>query len=367
MKIKKVRVKNFQSIKDLEVDFEEKGVYRFKGLNNTGKSAFLKAMTFLMRNVSNNNYKDYLRDGEDTFKVSMEDYEGNKVTLSRGAVDFYEWDIGGIEERVNKTGGKVPVELQKYFNLYEENEKTKECLNIRLPREVLLFIDTSPGDNAMMLQKALGTEEYMLAIKKVDKQGKSIKKEVDVLDKYMDKEVEKLDRTKTELVTKQNYLSEIERYERKLRNDYDDYIKITDLVEKSEEVAYRQRELREKKKILDGFEFYEVKESIDTLQVIEEQINKMKKIKDLEDSLQSKKERLEDIQYEGIKKDINILEKIEQAIEVGTNLATSKRRLKSKKQKLDESEKELKEFKDELGVCPFCGGSLEKCHVHNDS
>src|SRR5699024_1544054 len=85
--------------------------------------------------------------------------------------------------------------------------------------------------------------------------------------------------TKTELVTKQNYLSEIERYERKLRNDYDDYIKITDLVEKSEEVAYRQRELREKKKILDGFEFYEVKESIDTLQVIEEQINKMKKNK----------------------------------------------------------------------------------------
>lgn len=367
MKIRKVRVKNFQSLKDLSVDFEEKGVYRFKGLNNTGKSAFLKAMTFLMRNVSNNNYKDYLRDGEDTFSVGMEDYEGNTVTLSRGAIDFYEWNINGEDNRVDKTGGRVPAFLQEYFNLYEENEKTKECLNIRLPREVLLFIDTSPGDNSMMFQKALGTEEYMLAIKKVDKQGKAIQKDVDVIDKYMNKEVEKLDRTKSELVTKQQHLSEIERYEKTLRKDYEEYEKVSNLIDSTKDFVHKQKELESKKDILDGFKFDEVKEEITTLQKIESHKELIQNKEGLENSLKEKSNTLEELDYEGIEKDIKVLKEIERAIKVSTDLVTSKRKLKSKTKELEESKQEMDTFKDELGVCPFCGGSLEKGHVHDGS
>src|SRR5699024_5221978 len=213
MKIKSVEVINFQSIRKLKVEFDKKGVFRFKGLNNTGKSAFLKAITTLMRNVSNNNYKDFLRDGADTFQVKMKDFHGNWVKLSRGAEDFYEWEIGGRKDRVDKTKGKVPQELQKFFNLYVETEKTKECLNVRLPREVLLFIDTTAGDNAMMLQKALGTEEYMLGIKRVDRQGREINKEVKIIEKYLEKETEKLDGSKSELAVKKQKLEEIERYE----------------------------------------------------------------------------------------------------------------------------------------------------------
>src|SRR5690625_719867 len=155
MKIRKLTVKNFQSIKEITVTFDENGIFRFTGLNNVGKSAILKAMTIVMRNISNNQYKEFLRDETNSFEITVWDFSDNWVRLSRGAVDFYEWSIDGKSGRMDRTQGKVPLEVQGYFNLYEENEKTKACLNVRLPREVLLFVDTTPGDNAMMFQKAL--------------------------------------------------------------------------------------------------------------------------------------------------------------------------------------------------------------------
>jgi len=367
MKIKTVEIKNFQSLRDIKVDFEEKGVYRFKGLNNTGKSAFLKAITALMRNVSNNNYKDFLRDGEDTFQVRMTDFEGNWVTLSRGAVDFYEWEIGGHRERVDKTKGKVPQMLQRYFNLYEENEKTKECLNIRLPREVLLFIDTTAGDNAMMLQKALGTEEYMLGIKRVDRQGREINKEVTILEKYLDKETEKLDESKSELTLKRQKLDEIERYESTLKEEYETYKNISMLVQDTQDLGMQQRELREKKDILADLEFESVQSDLDVLQKVTGLVGKYEERKEKEQALKEKREQLNKIEDDDILGDLKTLETISDMIKVATKATRSKKIITQKREELKEKEREIQEFKEELGVCPFCGADMDETHVHDGS
>lgn len=364
MKFKSITIKNFQSIKDLTIDFKEKGIFRFTGFNNTGKSAFLKAMTTLMRNVSNNTYKRFLRDEEDTFEISMVDFKGNKVKLSRGAVDFYEWTIDGKEDRVDKTQGRVPIEIQNYFNLYVEEEKTKECLNIRLPREVLLFVDTSAGDNAMMLQKALGTEEYMLAIKKVDKRGREINKEAKIVEKYLEKEVDKLDTVKKDLISREYKLGEIERYEKTLRNDYEELQEISELVEITTEYTKKSKEIKKKKDILKALEVDEVAEKLEELQLITNLVVKMEEADESEKKLEKRKKILEDIDFEGIKEKLEINKEINRVIELAEDKARSERIVKQRTKKLEEIGKELEDFREKLDVCPVCKTELTAGHSH---
>lgn len=364
MKFKNIRVKNFQSLKDLSVDFNEKGIFRFTGYNNSGKSAFLKAISTLMRNASNNTYKRFLRDEETTFEITSEDFDGNTVTLSRGAIDFYEWTIDGKQGRMDKTQGKVPLEVQEYFNLYEENEKTKECLNIRLPREVLLYVDTSGGDNAMMLQKALGTEEYMLAIKKVDKKGREINKEIKLVEKYLDKEVEKLDTVKQDLITKEYNLEEIERYEGTLRKDYEELQKVSSLVESTVEYAKTDKELKEKKNVLEGLEIENIQKDIKELKKISDVVKKKEEEEELERKLNEKRDVFDGLDVDGIKESIEVSKKISEVIEMAKSKVRSEKIIQQRKSKLEIVEKEIEDFREELGVCPLCKTELTEGHEH---
>src|SRR5699024_176344 len=364
MKIKRIIVQNFQSIKDLEIVFDEKGVYRFKGLNNSGKSALLKAITFLMRNVSNHSYKNYIRDEEDTFQVSMDDFEGNYVILSRGAVDFYEWSINGEKGRMDKTGGKVPQEVKKFFNLYIEDEKTNECLNIRLPREVLLFIDTSFGDNAMMVQKALGTEDYMIGIKQVDKRGREIKKEVKILEKYKEKEEGKLEEVRVEFSELDSAVSEMERYENTLRQDYENFKDVKGLIEDTLEVSEKQRDLKEKKKLLDDMDFKGIKEDLDVLVLIEDVLKKASKEQGLKESIKGKKGILDNVDLGELKERIGLVDLVDVTMDKVRVVARHQKVIRLKNKELQEVKDEIKEFKEELEVCPFCGGDLDEKHIH---
>lgn len=192
--IKTLRIENVLAIADLTIHFPETGVFHIEGANTIGKSTIVKAINANKRNVSNLKYKRLLRDNAKTFVVTITTYDGSVIKLSRGAVDYYEWNILGEKGRMDKTDGKVPKIVERYYNLFlvEEKNKPTECLNIRMNRSRLLFVDTTVGENYMMLQKATGTSMALQAIKKGESQATAKGKEVKLLYGYQEEVKDRL-------------------------------------------------------------------------------------------------------------------------------------------------------------------------------
>ena len=176
--LRRVRLQNVQSIADLTLDFEQKGVYRLVGDNEIGKSAILRGIRALFHNVSRNSYKEYISDWATSFVVEGWFYDGGYVKLSRGANDFYEWSIPSGGNLVEKTDGKVPPELQEYFNLYTENDKSRITLNFNLQGDILPFVDTTASDNYWLSQKAFGTNILLNASKNLKSENSEINKQI---------------------------------------------------------------------------------------------------------------------------------------------------------------------------------------------
>jgi energy-coupling factor transporter ATP-binding protein EcfA2 len=176
-------------VSDLTLDFEKNGVYRLVGDNDVGKSAILRGINALFHNVSRSSYKEYISDWADTFIVEGWFYDGGYVKLSRGVNDYYEWSLPTGGNTLLKTDGKVPPELEEYFNLYTEKDKSKLTLNFNLQGDVLPFVDTSASDNFWLTQKALGTNILLNANKLLKKENqenqKLVKTTIDNIDYEM--------------------------------------------------------------------------------------------------------------------------------------------------------------------------------------
>lgn len=242
MQFKRIYIKNFQSIKELEVVLEENKCYHIRGNNNIGKSSFLKALEAIVKNISSRNVKNFIRDEEDSFYVEISDFDNNVVRLSRGKEDYYSWDISGDSGRVDNTAGKVPDEVRAFFNMYEDIEKTKEIVNIRPPRAKLLFVDTTFGENYYLLQKALRIEEYLSAIKLGNSKKTLYRNEIKA-------SLERIEDEKEDLKTLKDYsivLNEIKTYEDSFEGYFNSIENIQEVLDLSKSVNLREEKLNEK-------------------------------------------------------------------------------------------------------------------------
>lgn len=86
-----VRVTNFMSYKDSTVTFDREGdtrnILKFEGRNDTGKSAFSLAALLVLTNAYYTEHKNYIRSGEEFFRVVL--------TFVDGVVVVYEKNISG--------------------------------------------------------------------------------------------------------------------------------------------------------------------------------------------------------------------------------------------------------------------------------
>lgn len=231
-KITKYHIRNFQSIKDLEIELDGDGLYWIRGKNNIGKSNLLRAMSTVFTNVSNNSYKPFIRDNCTTFKIKVW-FEDDWVELVRGATDYYEWVIDGQHGRVDKTAGKVPDELVDYFNLYYEAEKTKRYLNITSSDDPLLFVSTTGGDNDRLLQIALGTEVVMGASKRAEQLKRQATAEQKTIRTLLSEQEEQLTGMQARHDTLSDQIEQLDRLELVLDNEY----KITTLLKNQQELV----------------------------------------------------------------------------------------------------------------------------------
>lgn len=403
MKIKRLRIQNFQSIKDITFKFDESGVFYFNGDNNIGKSSVLKAIRALFFNVSNLNYKDYIRDDETFFSVTMEDYNGNFVILSRGASDFYKWRINGESGVLNKTSGQVPRELQEYFNLYQD-DKTKECANIRPPRAVLIGVDTSEGDNNLFLQKALNSSGFTKAYKQADTDRRAKQKDIKLIENYIAKTENDIENVNIDEV--EDALSKVQRFESVLITEKEMYLKLLETKDSYNVLNQYKSELDKLSKVSN--------KDMSNLNKDVEEFNLMSQ---LSVSIKEKNRldsELKDLDVKGVKNKLTEANKLSDECELLYGLRDSKKRfnnlnsqlddididscdgfMKESKELLDEIvhlrrlrkyirelnkyqlnlkeeelelnkvSNEIKKIKEDLGVCPLCGSDLNnEGHSH---
>lgn len=405
MQFRKLYIKNFLSIREIEIEFEENRCYHIKGKNNIGKSNFLKAFKALTSNVSSRNVSRYILDGEESFYLECTDFDNNVIRLSRGKEDYYSWVIDGVEGRVDSTAGKVPDVVKKYFNMYVDEEKTKEVVNMRMPRSRLLFIDTTNGDNYFLLQKALRIEEYLKALKLGDGRRKVVKKEVEALDLRL----EELDRDVSSLSDYTQVLKDLEMYEKSIDLLEGEIREIAEVLELADAISVKERVLGD---MTFDFDAEAVKELADTVRLISEVVEKLDKIEtsemfvrvsediesgfkesfglvsEIRESLENTELidevlRLQDVLtnrerfVEGVEElevfvsDSGLVELVEVIREGMVILSEANDvigrvgELKRLTALVEEAELEKKTFMEENKFCPACGSTFEGEHVHD--
>lgn len=185
--IKSIRVKNFNCIGDIEMNFNDSPIIAICGDNDAGKSSFLDGFACLAYHANERNQKDNIRDGTQGFGIETRLEDGTAIIrtktskLNRFEViypDGHKWTTDKLE-----AGAGVPKPVQEVMGCIKE-EETKEFLHIRTYRDQVLFINTTAGTNYKVMYGALKAQHISNAISKGTNELnklKSIKNESDII------------------------------------------------------------------------------------------------------------------------------------------------------------------------------------------
>lgn len=360
VKLKTIRVENFLSLKDTTIHFDKSGVFHLYGANNIGKSAIVKAIRALFLNVSNTVYGDFLRDDCTYFKITGETWDGDVITLSRGSTDYYEWTIAGETGRMDRTSGKVPKEVRDCFNVYFDNQKTKECLNVRLPRSVLTYVDTTGGDNAHLIQKALGTEEFLLSMKLSESKRREVVKEKVVLEKYKEREEEKLAEVEVVLAEERGKLDRVVDFEKVLKAEYASYRKIEDVVYSARNLQEASNKLKEAKDKIKEMDTSEVKQELEDIKAIQKTLQTMARATKTNREKKELEEQMKELDTTELSMLLSELALLEKTLEEARGVVKLKKETAQAKEALEKSDKELGDFMREYRFCPIVARTLDK-------
>lgn len=275
MKFRTIRIQNLLVIRDATLVFDENGVFHIVGRNNVGKSAALNAINILLNNVNQLEIKEFLRDDTATFTIEAEMYDGSTVKLSRGATDYYAWNVLGNEGRLDKTKGKVPEVLQNYFKLYTDNERTKECLNIRLPRDILTFVDTTKTETYYLVQKALRTEEYLLASQKAEAKKREITTEQKQVRTYIERDQERITQAEAHLMTLKTLQQEMDQQMLTIEHEYELYMALEQVALTAQAIHQCDEQIRQVTNGIDIERGEQLKHEIEEYEMIEHALNMM--------------------------------------------------------------------------------------------
>lgn len=181
--IKKIYVKNFRNIGEVEIDFTESPIVSLIGENEAGKTSVVKAFAVAALHAYSRDQKGFIRDGTNGFGVCIELADGSKVTrLKTSTLNKYtvEKPNGEVWD-TNKIDAGLPVEVQSLMGLIEEPE-TKEFLQIRTYEDKLLFVVTPASTNYKVMYDALKVDQLTRAIKIGNREANDLKASLSDID-----------------------------------------------------------------------------------------------------------------------------------------------------------------------------------------
>lgn len=178
--IKRIQIKNFRNIGEVEINFDESPIVSLIGENEAGKTSVVKAFSVCALHSTPRDQKDFIRDGTGGFGVAIQLDDGTIVTriktptLNRYTVtrpDGNNFDTTKIE-------GGLPPAVQEVMGLIEEAE-TKEYLQVRTYEDQLLFVVTPASTNYKVMYDALKVDQITRAIKIGSKEANALKASID--------------------------------------------------------------------------------------------------------------------------------------------------------------------------------------------
>lgn len=184
-RILSLSVKNFMSIKDAFIEFDDSNVISLCGYNDSGKSAITRLLEVMFFNAYSTDQIKFITDGEDYWSGELTFSDGVVYTRSKYANGRSLWELkkGDTIIYTNKLPNGTfaamndnPEIIEKYLGVIED-ETTGEEVNVRRNSDKLFLIGTSGGDNYKILNTILKSEVLSNASKSLnDDKNKLLKK-----------------------------------------------------------------------------------------------------------------------------------------------------------------------------------------------
>lgn len=362
----RIEIENFQSIDFISIPLNNTGVHWVNGKPNVGKSAVLKAVQALFTNVSNNRYKEMIRDGEESFRVKGYFGEDDWVELVRGEEDRYTWVVDGQAGHVTKTQGKVPFELRQYYDLYWTGDKIKRYLNFTLVGDQLFFVETSSGDNTLILEKALGTDRLTRVGAYSDSEKREVRSELRTMRTFHEEADGKLEALTIAVEEGEERLNGIDRLEKTLQTEIATYDKVDNLSEKITNLAHIAQVVKDVEGTLAKVDVQGLQEEIKLFDKVNGLYAKRKRLQELEEEEESLKvnvtrEELQQLENE-IKDYQQVAEKADRLLKAKSVEKDLQDMLKETTTQYTELLQKKADFLSQFEVCPFCDRPMGSEH-----
>lgn len=189
-KLKAIEVRNFMSIADARLEFDDTNIISICGYNDSGKSALTRLLEIMFYNAYSQDQASFIKDGADYWGCSLEFDDG--VEYNR-----YKYADGKSEYELKKDGevlftnrspqgvlfamDKVPDQIEGYLGVISvKDDSMSEKLNVRRNTDKLFLINTTGGENYKMLNTILRSDLLAAASKKLSQDRNSLQSEASV-------------------------------------------------------------------------------------------------------------------------------------------------------------------------------------------
>ncbi|MGB9759812.1 MAG: AAA family ATPase [Thermoproteota archaeon] len=374
MILKKVKLKNFISHKDSELEFGY-GINLITGPNGAGKTSVLDAISFgLFGEHSRGKKEDLITRGENSAEIELEFEESGSSYIVEWKL-YRKKPINGRLYRV-KNNSRIPIVERGERTVTSEIEKTVgfnkdiflQSVYIR-QGEIESLITTTPSERKKIISKLLGIEDLERAYdsmkeiineyeNKLSKLSGELSRKKDVEQKIEGCR-ERINSLETCLRNEENKLDKIKKEIEKIKEEQkvleEKRKKFSSLNSKklvlSEKVENLQNQLKEKElELRSSIEAYQTVTSLESevmkLSVVEKYVNILQKIKDLSIKKEEQEKILEKIK--ALEKDVELNERFYKAYNEKNSLLLQKRNERKKYEgaevALSKAEKQLKEY-----------------------
>jgi DNA repair protein SbcC/Rad50 len=345
--INKISIQNFQSHKNTELHFD-KGVNVIIGSSDSGKTAIIRALRWLMWNKpGGDSFRSYW--GGDT--VVSAETDKTVISRSKGNSNLYEVD----DTPFTGFGTNVPDEIQKVFNISE--------INLQQQLDTPFLLTESPGNVAKHFNKIAKLDKIDTATSELKRKINSINTTIRVKEEKLNSYQETLS-TFPDLDLVEVKLEDIEDLEIKRNTLSKDISSLTRLIDNIKTV-------REKIEVVQSELIYE-----DKINELIEAVNQREQKKQKANSLLSILNSIEDLEQEitekekltGLGSKVNSLIELTgvkrtklTAVNALTVLVGKVLTIETKLLKTQENVSVLEEkFHKEMGeVCVLCGSKLK--------
>lgn len=354
----RIEIENFQSIEYVSIPLNNTGVHWINGKPNVGKSAVLKAIQALFTNVSNHRYKEMIRDGQDAFRVKGYFGEDNWVELIRGEGDSYTWVLDGQAGIQEKTQGKVPLEVRQYYGLYWTGDKIKRYLNFTLVGDQLFFVETTSGDNTLILEKALGTDRLTRVGKYSDTEKREVRSELRTIRNFQEESENKHEELTEKVSDWQERLEGLDRLEKTLDIEVNTYETVDGLLSGITQLANIARVVKEVEDNIAKVDVSGLQEEIKLYDKVNSLYNRRVRLQELgkvqeELEVDISTEELVELEKE-IKDYQQVTEKTDKLNKAQTAYNQLQEELEETATRYQELLQEKEDFLAQFEVCPFC-------------